>query len=125
VGLVGFLAAFALLGRWQWNVAGSLTGSLQNRIYAFQWWSFGVAFLYFWWWMIREEFRDRDGDERAEPEPPAVVFDDEDWIALTLRRHHLLPPPDDATRAEVSDYRRYLADLYAADQAREQQAARA
>lgn len=47
------LAAFAVLGRWQWDVAASNGGSLQNLYYAVQWWAFGVIALVVWAKAIR------------------------------------------------------------------------
>lgn len=50
--LIG-LAAFAVLGHWQWDVAASNGGSLQNLYYAVQWWAFGVIALVVWAKAIR------------------------------------------------------------------------
>lgn len=47
------LATFAVLGHWQWDVAASNGGSLQNLYYAVQWWAFGVIALVVWAKAIR------------------------------------------------------------------------
>lgn len=115
--LVFFLLTFWILGRWQWDVSRSPTGGLQNTLYAFQWWSFGLIFIYGWWRMIKEELR--GGTPVLHPPTTAVPLGDEAWIPTTLSRHRLLPPPADATEHDLLDYRRYLAELHALDEARE------
>ncbi|MHB2023756.1 MAG: hypothetical protein ACYCO3_10565 [Mycobacteriales bacterium] len=115
--LVFFPLTFAVLGRWQWNVSNSPSGGLQTTSYAFQWWSFGLIFIYGWWRVIREELRNcEQGPVMAELVQAALG--DEGWVPETVSRHHLLVPTEDASEAEVRDFSRYLPQLHALDQAR-------
>lgn len=125
-GLIFFLVTFAILGRWQWDVSRSPTGTLQNTLYAFQWWSFALIFIYGWWWMLRHELRDQPAGpaEEVEPPPPPLPEDDE-WMAAVRKRHRILPPPADATPAQLAEYRAWLAQLHALDEQRRRTASAA
>lgn len=52
---VVLIAALVLLGRWQWDVSESQRGSLQNLLYAFQWWAMAVMVGYGWWRLLRDD----------------------------------------------------------------------
>jgi DNA-binding transcriptional regulator of glucitol operon len=56
LGLV-LVGAFAFLGRWQWNRAMSDTGSLQNLLYAVEWWVFAALVVGGWVQLVRDELR--------------------------------------------------------------------
>jgi len=56
------VAAFSLLGRWQWDVSNSARGGLQNLLYALQWWVFGILAIYIWWRWCQEQLHPREGD---------------------------------------------------------------
>jgi DNA-binding transcriptional regulator of glucitol operon len=58
--LVASVVTMVLLGRWQWNVAGSGgsgEGSLLNYGYALQWWAFAGFTVFFWTRLIRDQRR--------------------------------------------------------------------
>jgi DNA-binding transcriptional regulator of glucitol operon len=88
--LLTVIVVFACLwlGRWQWERAGEVDGSLQNTGYALQWPLFAVFFLYMWWRMLRMDVRAAHNGEPADrpverpaPTPaarPAPVTDEED-----------------------------------------------
>lgn len=61
----------ALLGRWQWDVAQSHRGTLQNTAYAFNWWLFAVLFVGFWFKALRDTVA-RDARLAAETVSPSV-----------------------------------------------------
>src|SRR5579875_2151265 len=53
--LVVIVAGFCFLGHWQWDVSVSPRGSLQNTLYAFQWWAMALIVIYGWWRLLYEE----------------------------------------------------------------------
>jgi DNA-binding transcriptional regulator of glucitol operon len=63
------IAAFVLLGRWQWHSAMSSDGTLQNLFYAFNWWVFAVLVVYAWAKTLRDELAAMDVED---PEQPGV-----------------------------------------------------
>jgi DNA-binding transcriptional regulator of glucitol operon len=68
LGLV-FVGAFAFLGRWQWDRAMSDSGSIQNLLYAIEWWVFAALVVAGWVQLVRDEVRGtgRGLLRRAEP----------------------------------------------------------
>jgi DNA-binding transcriptional regulator of glucitol operon len=72
LGLV-LIGAFAFLGRWQWNRAMSDTGSIQNLLYAIEWWVFAALVVAGWVQLVRDELRGtgRSLLRRAEPGEPS------------------------------------------------------
>jgi DNA-binding transcriptional regulator of glucitol operon len=123
--LVCCLITFSILGRWQWDVSRSPTGTLQNTLYAFQWWSFGLVFIYGWWWMIRHELREQRAPAAQAPigsPPEEPMAEEEDWMAAVRKRHGILTPPPDATPQQLEEHRAWLAQLRQRDQDRRRSA---
>jgi DNA-binding transcriptional regulator of glucitol operon len=77
------IAALILLGRWQWDVSNSPRGSLQNLLYAFQWWAMAMMVGYGWWRLLRD-------DAYGRPSVPVttaravLMADDASWESLAL-----------------------------------------
>jgi len=100
------IAALSLLGRWQWDVSYSERGSLQNLLYAFQWWVMAAMVGYAWWRLLHD-----DAHGRTQPAVNApTTADDAGWPTPTAS----MPPnatlePDD----ELDEYNAYLAQLNA------------
>jgi hypothetical protein len=53
--MVIIVAAFSLLGRWQWDVSDSQRGGLQNMLYALQWWAMAAIVIYGWWRLLHDD----------------------------------------------------------------------
>jgi DNA-binding transcriptional regulator of glucitol operon len=105
--LIGCWVAFGLLGRWQWDVAMSRTGGIQNLFYAIQWWTFAVVVTYGWWRLAREE---RRGVVPAEQ--PTTHRSVPAWL--------LRPPPEPPRTGpdpELDRYNAWLASLNASYEA--------
>lgn len=100
------IAALSLLGRWQWDVSYSERGSLQNLLYAFQWWVMAAMVGYAWWRLLHDDAHGRTrpavkalptADDAAWPTPPA-----------SMPANATLEPDD-----ELDEYNAYLAQLNA------------
>jgi hypothetical protein len=57
------LGGFGWLGIWQWELRYRVSASTgetvldwQNTFYAFQWWIFAFAALWFWWKFISDDY---------------------------------------------------------------------
>jgi DNA-binding transcriptional regulator of glucitol operon len=116
------VAAMVLLGRWQWDVAQSERGGLQNLLYAFQWWALGLVILYGWWRLLRDDTYGRpapgEADRVAAAPSPALV--DDDWAPLSTSSADLIElqlmnlsatGESDDTDDEMREYNRYLDKL--------------
>jgi DNA-binding transcriptional regulator of glucitol operon len=57
---VVLVVVLSLLGRWQWSRAMASTGSLQNLLYAIEWWVFAGLVILGWALMARDEVRGVD-----------------------------------------------------------------
>ena len=107
--MVVLVITLSLLGRWQWDVAQSARGGLQNFLYAFQWWVMAAMVIYGWWRLLRDTAhpQSRPNPETLKAQPAVVTSDD--WFAT---------PAPAATSDEVIDddddlaaYNEYLARL--------------
>lgn len=98
------VATCLLLGRWQWERAGSLDGSLQNLGYALQWPLFAVFFAFMWWRMLRLELRGGP----AEPAPPDGTDETPAGLPVPAPRP---PPVTDDEDPALAAYNRMLAEL--------------
>jgi DNA-binding transcriptional regulator of glucitol operon len=111
------IAALILLGRWQWDVSESQRGSLQNLLYAFQWWAMALMVGYGWWRLLRD-------DAYGRPEPKLTTVravlntDDAGWQSLGLGAAGALSAEaqtaqDRESDPELADYNDYLSRLNA------------
>ena len=66
--MVVLVVAFGFLGRWQWGRAMSSTGSLQNLLYALEWWVFAGLVVLGWAHLVRDEVRAAAGLPVRPPE---------------------------------------------------------
>jgi len=108
------VAAFSLLGRWQWDVSASARGGLQNLLYAFQWWVMAAIVIYGWWRLLHD-------DVHGLPVPtpaPAETVDDASWRTAGRRLSssdlidaQLANDEPDETDEELTRYNEYLAAL--------------
>jgi DNA-binding transcriptional regulator of glucitol operon len=105
------VAAFSLLGRWQWDVSNSARGGLQNLLYALQWWTMAAIIIYGWWRLLHDAVHGR-------PEPKLPVATG----ASAWPHHRPLPSSElidaqlaneelDETDEELARYNEYLASL--------------
>ncbi len=97
---------FLWLGRWQWDRAGSATGSWQNLGYALQWPLFAVVLVAAWarfLWL--EQRRIPETGPGPDLNPPAT----ED-LGPTRHLGHR-PIPEDDPHDELAAYNAYLARL--------------
>jgi hypothetical protein len=118
------IAGMILLGRWQWDVAQSQRGGLQNLLYSFQWWALGLVILYGWWRLLRDDTYGRPAAgaaERAAAAPTPALIDD-DWTPVGTSSAELInlqlattEEPDD-TDDEMAAYNKYLEKLNARSQ---------
>ncbi len=112
--MLGIVAAFSLLGRWQWDVSNSARGGLQNLLYAFQWWAMAAIVIYGWWRLLHDAVHGRPVPKRA----PAPTAEDESWTtpARNLTSSGIVgaevanEQPDE-TDEELARYNEYLAAL--------------
>lgn len=108
------VAAFSLLGRWQWDVSYSARGGLQNLLYAFQWWAMAAIVIYGWWRLLHDAVHGRPVPKRA----PAPTADDQSWTTSAralasseLVEAQLRNDQPDETDEELARYNEYLAAL--------------
>jgi DNA-binding transcriptional regulator of glucitol operon len=105
------VAAFSLLGRWQWDVSNSARGGLQNLLYALQWWTMAAIIIYGWWRLLHDAVHGR-------PTPKLPVATG----ASAWPHHRPLPSSElidaqlaneepDETDEELARYNEYLASL--------------
>ncbi|HEY8729370.1 MAG TPA: hypothetical protein VIL94_07280 [Acidothermaceae bacterium] len=106
---VVLIAALSLLGRWQWDVSYSERGSLQNLLYAFQWWVMAAMVGYAWWRLLHDEAHGRTPRIAT---TKAAIADDAAWptanAAASMPANTTLEPDD-----ELDEYNAYLAQLNA------------
>lgn len=114
---VVLIAALILLGRWQWDVSESQRGSLQNLLYAFQWWAMALMVGYGWWRLLRD-----DALGRSAPNLTAVKAvlntDDASWQSFGLDAASSLSAEaqtaqDRESDPELAEYNDYLSRLNA------------
>ena len=113
--LVVICVTMVLLGRWQWDVAGSGgsgEGSLLNYGYAVQWWLFTLFAVFFWVRLLR------DGRRRQFGLPPlssAKASKSDRVLAPNSAGYRLYAMPQAAqireTDPEMAAYNAYLASL--------------
>ncbi len=129
--LVAVVTAMSWLGRWQWDVSQSKTGSLQNLLYAFQWWAMALIVIYGWWRLLRDDAYPQsapgrgnaagstartDGGAGYGTAPDAGTADDS-WGHAPVAA--VDEQPDEEPDEQLAAYNRYLAWLNArAEQAR-------
>lgn len=112
------IAALAFLGRWQWDVSSSERGSLQNVLYAFQWWAMAIMVGYAWWRLLRDDTYGRPAP-KAKATSARTIADDATWAVgdpqpTTLSDAQALLTEAAAEREsdpELDDYNRYLSWL--------------
>jgi len=101
-------AALIVLGRWQWDVSYSERGSLQNLLYAFQWWAMAAMVGYAWWRLLHDDAHGRSQTGRK----PTITPDDATWPTTnplaSVAAESALEPDD-----ELDEYNAYLAELNA------------
>jgi DNA-binding transcriptional regulator of glucitol operon len=115
-------AGMILLGRWQWDVAQSQRGGLQNLLYSFQWWALGLVVVYGWWRLLRDDTYGRpapgEADRIAATPSPALV--DDDWTPASTASVDLIDQQfatlvesgeTDAVDDEMLEYNKYLEKL--------------
>jgi DNA-binding transcriptional regulator of glucitol operon len=109
------IATLILLGRWQWDVSSSERGSLQNTLYAFQWWAMALMVCYGWWRLLRD-------DTYGRPEPVTVRLSSEEqqwtdgasWEVFEAGDPRFEPlAADPESERELADYNEYLSKLNA------------
>jgi hypothetical protein len=109
--LVVIVTAMCSLGHWQWDVSQSERGSLQNTLYAFQWWAMALIVIYGWWRLLRD---DAHPEKRPRAEPPPQPADDDGWAQpepLTTGNTAAAVAVADEPDEELDAYNRYLAWL--------------
>jgi len=103
------IAALSLLGRWQWDVSYSERGSLQNLLYAFQWWVMAAMVGYAWWRLLHDDAHGRTPHIAVKT---TTTADDAAWptpnAAASMPANTTLEPDD-----ELDEYNAYLAQLNA------------
>jgi DNA-binding transcriptional regulator of glucitol operon len=103
------IAALSLLGRWQWDVSYSERGSLQNLLYAFQWWVMAAMVGYAWWRLLHDDAHGRTPHIAVKT---TTTADDAAWPttdpAASMPANTTLEPDD-----ELDEYNAYLAQLNA------------
>jgi hypothetical protein len=114
--LIVVVTAFVFLGRWQWDRAMARTGTLQNLLYAVEWWLFAGLAVLGWAHMVRDEIRGVDRRAAGPADPgelpsfavrPAVGARDG---AEAVQRE---AEADTAEDAELAAYNAYLRWLHA------------
>ncbi len=114
IAMLVIVAAFSLLGRWQWDVSYSARGGLQNLLYAFQWWAMAAIVIYGWWRLLHDAVHGRPA-----PKPASVLTaDDATWTtpgralpSSELAAAQLANGVPDETDEELARYNEYLAAL--------------
>jgi DNA-binding transcriptional regulator of glucitol operon len=107
--LVVLVAAFVYLGRWQWHRAMAPTGSLQNLLYAIEWWVFGGLAVAGWVHLVRDEIKGTLPSQELAMTPESEL--------PAFARQHRQPADDEASSddvaadAELAAYNAYLAWL--------------
>ena len=114
--VVVLVVAFAFLGRWQWDRAMAPTGSLQNLLYAIEWWVFAGLVVAGWAHLVRDEVR---GVVRSRAEPvggvevPAFAARRASATAASPEQLPKQPVEPDDVDDELAAYNAYLAWLNA------------
>jgi DNA-binding transcriptional regulator of glucitol operon len=120
--LIAFLVCLRL-GWWQWDKAKSHSGTMQNFGYALNWPLFAAFTVVLWWRAVRDVLHPKPADETAVEQPSETprlrVSADPDIPAVQVAAPPVLPTEEEDP--EVAAYNRYLASLYARDEARERQ----
>lgn len=114
---VVLVVVLSFLGRWQWSRAMASTGSLQNLLYAIEWWVFAGLVILGWALMVRDEVRgiDRRAQRAAADDLPAFAA----GVAASPRAGRESPEAGAADAAgaaeaeELASYNAYLAWLAA------------
>jgi DNA-binding transcriptional regulator of glucitol operon len=107
--MVVLVAAFIFLGRWQWHRAMAPTGSLQNLLYAIEWWVFAALVVAGWAHLIRDELTG------AEPSQEVAMTPESELPAFARQRAQPVveaSADDAAADAELAAYNAYLAWLH-------------
>jgi DNA-binding transcriptional regulator of glucitol operon len=124
--LVIFVIVAALtclgLGWWQWDRFQEAGGTAQNFGYALQWPLFAGFFVYAYRRFVRLEREQEESDESNRADGPELtVLAPPRPLPVTEIPSGLLPPRPAGTvmpaedDAEMTEYNRYLAELYARD----------
>ena len=110
---VVLIAALILLGRWQWDVSESQRGSLQNLLYAFQWWAMALMVAYGWWRLLRDDAYGRSAPNLTTVKA-ALNADDAGWHSFGLDGSlsaEAQAAQDRESDPELADYNDYLSRL--------------
>jgi DNA-binding transcriptional regulator of glucitol operon len=111
------IATLILLGRWQWDVSESQRGSLQNLLYAFQWWAMALMVGYGWWRLLRDDAHGRPAPKLTTVKA-VLNADDAGWPSFGLDSVGALSEEAQAAEdresdPELADYNDYLSRLNA------------
>lgn len=111
------VAAFILLGRWQWDVSESQRGSLQNLLYAFQWWAMALMVGYGWWRLLRDDAYGRTAPKLTTVKA-VLNADDAGWQSFGVQAGYALSAQEQTAQdresdPELADYNDYLSRLNA------------
>ena len=112
---VVLIAALILLGRWQWDVSESQRGSLQNLLYAFQWWAMALMVGYGWWRLLRDDAYGRPAPKLSTVNA-VLNADDAGWQSLGLggtSSAEAIAAHDRESDPELAEYNDYLTRLNA------------
>lgn len=112
---VVLIAALILLGRWQWDVSESQRGSLQNLLYAFQWWAMALMVGYGWWRLLRDDAYGRPAPKLTTVKA-VLNADDAGWQSFGLDAASGLNAEaqiaqDRESDPELAEYNDYLSRL--------------
>jgi lysylphosphatidylglycerol synthetase-like protein (DUF2156 family) len=119
--MLAIVAGMCVLGRWQWDVAASKRGSLQNTLYAFQWWAMALIVIYGWWRLLHDDAHGKPAPKATASVSTRAAGADagDEWAALTFgsgsaatTHAGATPDADDGTYdEELVQYNEYLAWL--------------
>jgi hypothetical protein len=117
VAMLVIVAAFSLLGRWQWDVSNSARGGLQNLLYAFQWWVMAGIVIYGWWRLLHDDVHGPPAPKTVPSLTTNATWTDATWATTDHRPSSDLVDaqlaevePDDDDE-ELARYNEYLAEL--------------
>lgn len=116
--LVVLVGGFCFLGRWQWDVSQSARGTLQNTLYAFQWWAMALIVIYGWWRLLYEdahpERRPTPGGARQPVETTSMQGEEgSEWADRWTAQDFAVPVDEEPDDPELAAYNDYLARLNA------------
>ena len=97
--LIVSLVVLGRIGLWQWERAGTGSGSWQNYGYAVQWWLFAGFAVFLYVKTVLDELEPERDEEPSAPVLPPVV-------------QPQAPPPSDEDDDELAAYNRYLRSLH-------------